>query len=659
MIRPENKGIGRPFKNCRFHCKIEIMAKKNLDDSLDHIRHSLAHLLAAAVLKKFPDAKLAIGPTIENGFYYDFLLPRTLTPEDLEEFEKTMRKLIGAKLVFGGKKVTEAEAKKLFKEQPFKLELIEEFAKEDKELTIYETKESGSPLEPSLTRLEPAPYRDAGRGRRGETPKTQNLTPKTYFVDLCRGGHVLDTSEIPADGFKLDKIAGAYWRGSEKNPQLQRIYGLAFASKKELDEYLRLMEEAKKRDHRKLGAELDLFAFSDLVGPGLAIWTTKGTIIRDELEKFAKETEAKWGYKRIATPHIAKAKLFETSGHLPYYEDDMYPGMKLDDATYYLKAMNCPITMALFAQKPHSYRELPLRLAEFGTVYRYERSGVLTGLLRVRGFTQNDAHIFCAESQLEDEFVRVMKLHEYYYRDVFGIKDYYIRLSLRDKTKKDKFGGNEEIWQKAESIIRSAIKKSGVPFEEALGEASFYGPKADFQIKSAIGKEETASTNQIDFIMPARFGLKYIGGDGKEHPVVAIHRAPLGSHERFIGFLIEHFGGAFPVWLAPVQVAVLAVGEKFSNYGKKVCDTLIEAGIRSEWNDPTESLGKRIREAGLQKIPYILVVGEKEEKEGTVAVRSRSSSAQRATKDKKGDDSVVKLETFLKKIREEIEKKTL
>lgn len=586
--------------------------------SIDNIRHSLAHVLAMAVLAKFPKAKLGIGPTIEHGFYYDFKLPSPLAPEHLPELEKIMREIIAQNLAFIGEKVTAQKARALFKNQPFKLDLIKEFAKEKKGLTIYHTGD---------------------------------------FTDLCRGGHVKNTTEIPADAFRLTHIAGAYWRGNEKNPMLTRVYGVAFATKEELEKYLRQQEEAKKRDHRKLGQELDLFTFSELVGPGLPLWTPKGTVIREELEKFAKQTEEKWGYKRVATPHIARRKLYETSGHIPYYQDDIFPGMNVRDRgdenepvgksdekdvfRYYLKAMNCPMTMAMFGQKPHSYREFPVRLAEYGTVYRYERAGVLTGLLRVRGFTQNDAHIFCREDQLEDEFVNVMKLHEYYYVEVFGIKEYYVRLSLRDKTKKDKFGGNDAIWKKAESIIRSAIKKSGIPFQEAVGEASFYGPKADFQITSAIGREETASTNQIDFIMPARFGLTYVGQDGKEHPVIVIHRAPLGSHERFIAFLIEHYAGAFPVWLAPVQVAVLPVSEKFQEYAASVFKTLRGSGVRAELDASDETLGKKIRGAEMQKIPYLLVVGQREEESGTVAVRERA----------KGDRGAMTLDNFLELVR--------
>src|SRR3989344_3903653 len=580
-------------------------------DVLERIRLSCSHVLAEAVFKFYPNARLGIGPAIENGFYYDFG-KISLTEQDLFRIEKEMRDIVSKNLPFKKELWTQSRAKAYFQKQkqPFKLELIKDLKKS----------------------------------------KVGMVSTGNVFLDLCRGGHVKNTSELPLDAFKLTKVAGAYWKGDEKREQLVRIYGVAFRTKEELTKHLAMLEEAKKRDHRKLGQELDLFTFSELVGPGLPLWTPKGTVIREELEKFAKETEEKWGYKRIATPHIGKEELFKTSGHLPYYKDDMFPEMDIQDSEgvktnrYYLKAMNCPITMAMFGQKPHSYREFPVRLAEYGTVYRYERAGVLSGLLRLRGFTQNDAHIFCREDQLEEEFVQVMKLHEYYYRDVFGLKDYYVRLSLRDKTKKDKFGGNDLVWKKAESIIRSAIKKSGVPFQEAVGEASFYGPKADFQIKSAVGREETASTNQIDFIMPARFGLKYTGPDGKEHPVAVIHRAPLGSHERFIGFLIEHYTGAFPVWLAPVQVLIIPVSEKFNTYGDSVREKLEGENIRVETSDANETFGKRIREGEMQKIPCLLVVGEKEQQNKTVSLRRRGNK----------EVKEMGIEMFLSGIAEEI-----
>ncbi len=579
-------------------------------DRASAIRHSLAHLLATAVLKKFPKAKLGIGPVIENGFYYDFLLPRSLTPEDLKEFEKSMREMIRTNLPFSGKKVTPAEAKKMFTGQQFKLELIKDLTKEKKPITIYSTGE--------------------------------------IFTDLCGGGHVKNTSEINPDGFKLDRIAGAYWRGDEKNPQLQRIYGLAFETKKELEEYLKMRVEAERRDHRVIGEKLKLFTFAPEVGPGLPLWLPNGTVIRDELEKYAKQIEKEWGYKHVATPHIAKEDLFKLSGHIPYYQDSMYPPMKLDDGNYYLKPMNCSHTHMIYKSEQHSYRDLPLRLAEFGTVYRYELSGTLAGLLRVRGFTQNDAHIYCREDQVEEEFLKVMKLHEFWYKDIFGIKDFYMRLSLPAKDKK-KYVSNPKGWEKAVKMIRAIMKKSGLPYEEVEGEAAFYGPKVDFQIKSVIGREETASTNQLDFLATERFGLTYKDKDGKDKPVYVIHRAPLGSHERFIAFLIEQFAGDFPLWLSPVQAVILPVSEKFSDYGNKVFDELNKAGIRVEISDANETLGKRIREAEIQKIPYVLVVGEKEETAKTVNVRKRGSK----------DNMEIKTSELISKIEEEIDKKII
>ena len=573
-------------------------------NKLDAVRHSLAHLLAAAVLKKFSDAKLGIGPTIENGFYYDFLLPRTLTPEDLADFEKDMRTFIAAKLPFSGKKITLAEAKKMFKGQKFKLELIKDFVKEKKTLTAYKTGD--------------------------------------VFLDLCRGGHIKNTSEINPDAFKLTKIAGAYWKGSEKNPQLQRVYGVVFSTKDELEKYLWQEEEAKKRDHRVIGAKLKLFTFANEVGPGLPLWLPNGTIIRDEIESAAKVVEKKWGYQRVATPHIAKEDLYRMSGHIPYYKDSMYPPMKLDDGNYYLKAMNCPHTHMIYRSEPRSYRDLPIRYAEFGTVYRYELSGTLAGLLRVRGFTQNDAHIYCREDQAEEEFLNVMKLHQFWYEKVFDIKDFYMRLSLPSKDK-SKYAGVPKEWVMAVEIVRSAMKKSGLPYVEAEGEASFYGPKIDFQIKSVIGREETASTNQLDFLAAQRFNLTYTDSDGKEKPVYVIHRAPLGSHERFVAFLIEHYAGDFPFWLAPVQIAVLPITDKVVDYAKKVSSELKSAGYRVFEDNRNETVNKKIMEAETQKVPYILVVGNREAEAGTVSVRERG----------KGNTGAMPLETFLQKIKKE------
>lgn len=586
------------------------MAQKSESQKLYNIRHSLAHLLAAAVLKKMPGAKLGIGPVIENGFYYDFLLPRQLTPENLPELEKEIKKMIGQNLIFNGKKISAAEARKKFAGQKFKLDLIKEFIKEKKPLTVYKTGE--------------------------------------IFLDLCAGGHVKNTKEINPDVFKLTHLAGAYWRGDEKNPQLQRVYGAAFLNKKDLNQYLWQQEEAKKKDHRILGERLKLFAFSKEVGPGLPLWLPNGAILRDELEKYAKEVEKEWGYERVATPHIAKEDLYKMSGHIPYYAESMYPPMKLDDGNYYLKAMNCPHTHMIYKSEPRSYKDLPIRYAEYGTVYRYELSGTLAGLLRTRGFTQNDAHIYCREDQIEEEFLKVMKLHEFWYKKVFGIKDFYMRLSLPSKDKK-KYAGLPLEWKKAVAIVRKTMKKSGLPFIEAEGEASFYGPKVDFQIKSVIGREETASTNQLDFLAAKRFNLSYRDKDGREKQVFVIHRAPLGSHERFIAFLIEHFAGHFPLWLAPVQAVILPITERHAAYAEKIFSELAAENLRVKISKENETLNKRIREAELVKIPYILVVGDKEIQNNSVNIRHSQ----------KGGLGEMKIEEFLKKIKTEASLTTL
>ncbi len=578
-------------------------------DKRDNIRHSLAHLLAAAVLKKFPKAKLGIGPVIEEGFYYDFKLPRNLTSEDLEEFEKTMRDLIRKKLPFRGRKVSVVEAKKIFKNQPFKLDLIKEFVKEKKRLTIYKTGE--------------------------------------VFTDLCRGGHVKNTGEIDPDSFKLDRIAGAYWRGSEKNPQLQRIYGLAFATKQELKQYLKLREEAKKRDHRELGKRLKLFMSHELVGSGLPIWLPNGWIIKNEIERFAEEVEAKAGYDRIATPHIAKEELFKLSGHLPHYAESMFPAMKLEDGNYYLKAMNCPFAHLVYKSEPRSYKDLPLRFAEYGTVYRNELSGTLAGLLRTRMLSMNDAHIYCRADQIEDEFKAVVKMTLYYFK-IFGLKDYWFRLSLWDPSHKAKYINEPKNWEQTESILRRVLKKLKVDFKEVKNEAAFYGPKVDFQFRSVIGREETMSTIQLDFAAKSRFGLTYHDKNGKESgEVFVIHRAPLSTHERFLAFLLEHYGGDFPIWLSPIQVAVLAVSKKNKKYAENIFKLLQKHNIRAKLTSSDETLGKRIREAELQKIPYMLILGNKEMKAKNLSVRERH----------KEKTNILSIEKFLKKILKEIKEK--
>lgn len=585
------------------------MAKKQTN--LDNLRHSCAHLLAAAVCQLWSKTKNTIGPAIENGFYYDFDFGKVKISEaDLPKIEEKMRQILKSWKGFEKQQVTPAQARKHFKDNPYKLELIDEFAKEGKKLTFYQ---SGN------------------------------------FTDLCRGGHT-DNPKEELKQFKLLSVAGAYWRGNEKNPMLTRIYGTLFPSKEELDQHLEALEEAKLRDHRKIGQELSLFTInSEEVGPGLVIWLPKGTVIKEELEKFGKETEKKEGYLRISTPHIAREQLFKTSGHLPYYAADMFPPMKSQEGDYYLKPMNCPHMYIAYKAQKHSYRELPVRYAEFGTVYRNEDSGTLTGLLRVRGMTQNDAHIFCTEEQAVDELVKVMKLHAYYY-DIFGLKDYYIQLSLPDfVNKKGKYFDDPKQWKRAISVLRKAAKKAGVEVTEKEGEAAFYGPKFDFNFRSVTGREFGASTNQLDFGAGKRFNLTYVDKTGGEKIVpYVIHRAPLGSDERFIGFLIEQYGGAFPVWLAPVQVSVLPITDRNLKSAQNVAKKLSGEGIRVETDDRSETLQAKIRDAQLQKVPYMLVVGDREEEKKAVAVRLRTGE----------DLGAVSQEEFLARIKERIEAKS-
>jgi threonyl-tRNA synthetase len=614
----------------------------NNPNELEILRHSASHVLAAAALQMFPEAKFGIGPAIENGFYYDFELPRTLIPEDLEILEMKMKEIIKKNYKFEKAEISIKEAQESFKKlgQNYKLELIEDLKKEgQKEVSVYKT--------------------DA-------------------FVDLCRGPHLESTGEIKADALKLTRISGAYWKGDQKNSQLQRIYGVAFASKKDLAAYLDMQKEAEKRDHRKIGAEQELFTFSSEIGSGLVLWLPKGNIIKEELEKWAKETEEKRGYARVTTPVITKENLFYTSEHLPHYKESMYSPMDIDGEKYYLKPMNCPFHHTIFKHRKRSYRELPLRLAEYGWCHRYEDSGSLFGLMRVRGMQMNDAHIYCTKEQAVQEFVDVIRLHEYYYKQL-NIEDYYMELALRNPENK-KYHGDDAMWQEAEDLMKKAMELSGVPYVVKNDGAAFYGPKIDFQIKSKTGRLFTASTNQIDLFMPKKFELKYTAQSGQDEYAVCIHRAPLGTHERFIGFLIEHFAGAFPTWLSPVQVKIIPVSEKFNDYGKRVFKKLSENNVRVEIDNSNESLGKRIREAEKQKIPYMLIVGEKEEESGSVAVRARNNEARRintdnistfsgkaksaeeankktADKAMKEKQEVLKLDEFIEKIKEEIKEK--
>jgi threonyl-tRNA synthetase len=587
--------------------------------SLDYIRHSLSHLLAAAVLKEFPDAKLGIGPTIENGFYYDFQLPRPLTPADLKTFEKTMRHMVAQNLAFEGKEISAAEAKKIFKDQPFKLELIEELAKTGEKISIYETKSSD----------------------------TRYPIPDTLFLDLCRGGHVANTKEISTDAFKLDKIAGAYWRGDEKNPMLQRIYGLAFGSKQKLEDYLAMREEAEKRDHKKLGPQLDLFTFSDLVGAGLPLWTPKGTLVRNLLDDFVWQLRKARGYLQVDIPHVTKKDLYEKSGHWDKFKEELFRINTREGHEFAMKPMNCPHHTQIYARKQWSYRDVPQRYANTTKVYRDEQTGELAGLSRVRAITQDDAHVFCRAAQAKEEFIKIWDIvHEFYGAFGFSLR---VRLSLHDPAHPEKYLGDAKRWETAEKMLREIVAEKRADAFEGIGEAAFYGPKLDFMGKDAIGREHQVATIQLDMNMPDRFDLFCINEKGEQERIVMIHAAIMGSIERFLSVIIEHFAGAFPVWLAPVQVAVLPVGEKFTAYAQKVFDSLAAAGIRVEFSEATESLGKRIREAETMKIPYILVVGEKEEKDGSVAVRSRKSK----------EAESVSLEKFLDKIQKEIREKAL
>ena len=552
-----------------------------LADLRIRIRHSTAHVMAHVVTRMFPETKLAIGPPTNDGFYYDFLSPESISTEDLEEIQLRMKEVIAKDLSFEYAEYSRGEAIEMNQDEPLKLEIIEGIP-EGEPISTY---------------------------RHGD------------FEDLCAGPHVESTGKIPA--FRLLNVAGAYWRGDENRPMLQRIYGTAFESIEALEEHLHKLKEAKTRDHRRLGEELGLFTFSEAVGRGLPLWLPAGATIREELERWAKETERKWGYERIVTPHLTRSELYYMSGHLPYYKDDMYPPMEIEGEEYYLKPMNCPHHHMVFKSRPHSYRELPIRYAEYGTVYRYERSGQLFGMMRVRGLTQNDAHIYCTLDQAKQEFVQVMRLHEYYYKTL-GIDDYHMVLALRDPDDDTKYHGDAEMWASAERITREAMEDSGIPFVEELGAAAHYGPKVDFIIKSAIGREFAASTNQLDLYMPERFDLTYIDSDSKKQPVVVIHRAPLGSHERFVAFLIEHYGGAFPTWLAPVQATILTVADRHRGYAEQVEMQLTDAGIRARIDKRNQRMNAKIRDAQLQKIPHMLIVGDREIKAGSVAVRIRS-----------------------------------
>lgn len=595
--------------------------------------------MAEAVLELRPGSKLGFGPPIDDGFYYDFILSSPITEEDFPQIEKKMRQLIQAGHSF----------------------VREELACD---AALQRIEEMGEPYKKEYAK---------------ELIQKKNLSNLTFyrtgpFLDMCDGPHVETSRNLPAMGFKLRSVAGAYWRGNSDNAMMTRIYAWAFATQTELDAYAKAFKEAQERDHKKLGKELEIFVIDDIVGKGLPLWLPNGTVIRDELEKLAKEMEFKGGYQRVATPHLARAELYYQTGHLPYYAGGMYPIMEVKETVqegagdkgqasasdvgskqeikeaYCLRPMNCPHHHRIFASQIRSYRQLPLRLAEYGQVYRFEDSGALSGLLRVRGMCQNDAHIYCTEEQIKSEFLNVMNLHRDIY-EVLNIKAYTLRFSTwdpEDPKGKEKYINNPAEWEKTQKLIYEAMVDSGLPFYEGKGEAAFYGPKIDMQLKTVTGREETASTNQLDFGVPGRLGLKYVGADNQEHTPYVIHRAPLGTHERFTAFLIEHFGGAFPTWLAPIQTRVITVGEKFDAYGQRVVQELRSLGIRAELEQSSDTMGKKIRNGVKQKIPNLLILGDREQTDGTVTLRRYGSEKQ----------TTLSVAAFQEKVQKAIQKRS-
>ena len=549
-------------------------------ERLEKMRHSTSHIMAEAVQSLFLNVKFGIGPAIENGFYYDFELPRSLTPDDLITIEAKMQEIIKDDTPFTQQEVRKEEARQIFADQPYKLELIDELP-EDK-VSIYK---QGS------------------------------------FIDLCKGPHVASSREIKS--FKLTTTAGAYWRGDETRPMLQRIYGVAFPDRKQLKVHLHMIEEAGKRDHRKLGRELDLFSINNIIGPGLALWHPKGALVRRTIEDFWKDEHLKKGYDLLYTPHIAKLDLWKTSGHWEMYRENMFSPMDVEGQEYVLKPMNCPFHIMIYKSNLRSYRELPIRYAELGTVYRFERSGVLHGLTRVRGFTQDDAHIFCRKDQLQSEIEGILKLVQYMMQS-FGFEKYDIMLSTRP----DKYAGTLEAWDEATQILRQALEHLELPYEVDPGEGVFYGPKIDIKLRDALGHAWQGPTIQVDFNLPARFDVNYIGQDGSEHQVVVVHRTVLGSMERFLACLIEHYGGVFPLWLAPIQAMIIPIADRHIDYARKIESILQEAGIKVKVDARSERMNLKIREAQLQKIPYMLVVGDREEEDSTVAIRKRAGGKQ-------------------------------
>ena len=565
-------------------CSIELLTGDN-PEGHNTLLHSAAHLMAQAVKHFWPNAKLTIGPAIENRFYYDFDLDTAFTDEDLIKIDKKMHELSNNNFPCIRCEVTRKEAYELFQkmDEDYKLEILEDI-EDDELLTSYS---------------------------QGD------------FIDLCRGPHVPSTGKIKH--FKLLSISGAYWRGDENNKMLQRIYGTVFSKKDDLKKYLSMLEEAKKRDHRKIGKEMNLYTFDNEIGPGLPLWLPNGTVIIEEIEKLAKYTERKAGYDQVRTPHLTKGTVYERSGHLDHYKESMYPKMNVDGVDYYVKPMNCPHHHKIFSSLPRSYRDMPVRLSEYGTCYRYEKSGQLFGLMRVRSLQMNDAHIYCSPDQFKEEFINVCKMYLDYF-ELFDIKKYKMRLSLHDKEHLgDKYVNEPELWIETEQWVREALDEGSFNYVEVPGEAAFYGPKIDVQVWSAIGKEFTLATNQVDFVVPKRFNLSYKDENGTRQTPICLHRAPLSTHERFIGFLIEHFGGNFPLWLAPVQVAILPVSDKTNNYAKKIAEKLNEAEIRVFLNDKSDKIGAKIRNAEINRINVMLIIGPKEEENNTVSVRRKFS----------------------------------
>ncbi len=563
-------------------------------EHLLRLRHSASHVMAQAVLEKFPQAKLGIGPAIESGFYYDFDLPRPLTTEDLAEIEARMRAIVAEGHDFVYREISEDEARRIFAEQPYKIELIAG-------ILAGGVDEDGNPLT--------------------EAPKL-SIYQSGPFVDLCRGPHVTNTREIDPEAIKLLSVAGAYWRGDERRPMLQRIYGTAWETRTQLEEYLAWLEEVEKRDHRRLVKDLDLISFHEEAGAGLAHWHPKGGRMRVIIEDYWRKLHYEGGYEIIFTPHIGRALLWETSGHLDFYKDGMYAPMDIEGQEYYIKPMNCPFHVMIYKSKLRSYRELPLRWAELGTVYRFERSGTLHGLLRVRGFTQDDAHIICTPEQIDDEILRVLDFSLNLLRG-FGFEEFKVELSVRDPKTPGKYAGSDEMWQKAETSLVKALQARSLSYARMEGEAVFYGPKIDIKIKDALNRLWQCATIQFDFNVPGRFGMTYVGEDGKEHQPYMVHRALLGSLERFFGVLVEHYAGAFPVWLCPVQVRLIPIADRHVEYARAVAGQLKAAGLRVEIDDSGERMQAKIRNAQMEKIPYMLVIGDKEMAAGQVNLRLR------------------------------------